>query len=247
MHALGLIDYQIAWDLQNQYAAEIANGQRPPTLLLLEHPHTFTFGRRGNAANLLWDEGERAQRRVTVHWVDRGGDVTYHGPGQLVGYPLISLGRLSPSEKRIPQADYVGYIRKLEQVIIAAVAEFGIEAQLVEGLTGVWVGREKTSVLNDQPAITKLAAIGVKVDARGVTRHGFAINLKPDMSYWEGIIGCGLEYPETSLAQLLDPAPSMEILREAVRRNFGQVFNYQLSFKEKGPHEKNKKYHPTSF
>jgi len=235
---LGLIDYQVAWDLQNQYAAEIAIGQRSPTLLLLEHPHTFTFGRRGQAANLLWDEAELARRGVSVYWVDRGGDVTYHGPGQLVGYPLIPLGKLSPSGNRIPQADYVGYIRKLEQLIITAVANFGVEARQMEGLTGVWVDRKSTGVNHQLAAIAKLAAIGVKVDARGITRHGFAINVNPDMSFWEGIIGCGLEYPEISLAQLINPAPTMESVCEAVRKSFGQVFNYQIIDKEIKTNEK---------
>ena len=91
VHHLGLIPYPIAWDLQARLADEVARGERPPTLLLLEHPHTYTFGRRGHAENLLWDEAERARRGVEVHWVDRGGDVTYHGPGQLVGYPIIPL------------------------------------------------------------------------------------------------------------------------------------------------------------
>jgi lipoyl(octanoyl) transferase len=250
VHPLGLIDYQVAWDLQNQYAAEIAADQRPPTLLLLEHPHTFTFGRRGQTANLLWDEAELARRGVAVHWVDRGGDVTYHGPGQLVGYPLIPLGRphLPPTPQtplpggegsRVPQANYVEYIRKLEQVIIAAVGEFGITAKRVEGLTGVWVDSDQFSVGNDQSSsIAKLAAIGVKVDARGITRHGFAINIDPDMAYWEGIIGCGLTYPEISLAQLLNPAPTLERLSEAVMQAFGQAFDYQLNIKGKRPNEK---------
>ena len=98
VHRLGLVPYEPAWRLQEQYAAEIAAGTRPPTLLLLEHPHTYTFGRRGQAKNLLWDAAELARREVTVHWVDRGGDVTYHGPGQLVGYPLLTLapGRTAP-------------------------------------------------------------------------------------------------------------------------------------------------------
>ena len=115
VHTFGLIEYQEAWDLQDQFAAEIAAGERPPTLLLLEHPHTYTFGRRGDAANLVWGENELRQRGISVHWVDRGGDVTYHGPGQLVGYPLLPLGRPSPltplpggEGNRIPRADYVG-------------------------------------------------------------------------------------------------------------------------------------------
>ena len=226
---LGLIGYQKAWDLQKQFATEIAGGERPPTLLLLEHPHTYTFGRRGNAANLLWDEAELARRGVTVHWVDRGGDVTYHGPGQLVGYPLIPLGRPRPpsvlpkEEVSFPKADYVGFIRKLEKMIITAVAALGVEAQQVEGLTGVWVAKTN---------IAKLAAIGVKVDARGITQHGFAINVNPDMKYWEGIIGCGLQCPEISLVQLLDPVPTTELVTEAILQAFSLAFDFDMVRKE---------------
>jgi len=236
---LGLIDFQQAWDLQKQFAAEIARNQRPPTLLLLEHPHTYTFGRRGNAANLLWDEAELTRRGVAIHWVDRGGDVTYHGPGQLVGYPLLPLGRLTTSgDGSLPKADYVGFIRKLELVIITAVAEFGIQGQSIQGLTGVWVTGQPSadssqSSLSSHPsAIAKLAAIGVKVDALGITQHGFAINVNPDMSYWEGIIGCGLTYPEISLAQLLDPVSPMETVMNAVIRAFSQVFGFDIQRKK---------------
>jgi len=230
---LGLIAYQKAWDLQKEFAAEIAEGERPPTLLLLEHPHTYTFGRRGNAANLLWDEAELTRRGVTIHWVDRGGDVTYHGPGQLVGYPLIPLGRPQPptdlAKKKagIPKADYVGFIRKLEMVIISAVASLGIEAQQVEGLTGVWVASDQSPDCG-KADIAKLAAIGVKVDARGITQHGFAINVNPDMRYWEGIIGCGLQYPEISLAQLLDPVPTTELVTEAILQAFSLTFDFYM-------------------
>lgn len=263
VHNLGLIDYQEAWDLQNQYAAEIAAGDRPATLLLLEHPHTYTFGRRGEAAHLLWDEAELDQRGISVYWVDRGGDVTYHGPGQLVGYPLLPLGRLSsPSPQapstgsttssgrnaltggegnRVPRVDYVSYIRKLERVIITAVTEFGVEAKQVEGLTGVWVERGQLSVNSDRSAvrdkpsvfrspllIAKLGSIGVKVDARGISRHGFALNLDPDMGYWEGIVGCGLPHPEVSLAGLLEPVPVMDVVVDVVAETFGKIFDYQI-------------------
>src|SRR5258707_10098689 len=110
---LGLIEYQRAWKLQDDYSAEIAAGKRGATLLLLEHPPVYTFGRKGHAENLLWNEAQLEHRGLQVHWVDRGGDVTYHGPGQLVGYPLIPLGKLN-EDGRIPEADYVGYVRKLE-------------------------------------------------------------------------------------------------------------------------------------
>src|SRR5215216_6441722 len=124
---LGLMEYEQAWKLQEQYAGEIAQGKRLPTLLLLEHPHVYTFGRRGRQENLLWGESQLREKGVAIHWVDRGGDVTYHGPGQLVGYPLIPLLPLTPrsssqeagdkgkGDVRIPQADYVGYVRKLEE------------------------------------------------------------------------------------------------------------------------------------
>ncbi|HEY2979868.1 MAG TPA: hypothetical protein VGJ22_01700, partial [Anaerolineales bacterium] len=124
---IGLIGYEQARRLQNHYAAEIARGERPPTLLLLEHPHVYTFGSQGQAANLLWSEAQLRARGVAVHETDRGGDVTYHGPGQLVGYPLLRLGKVD-SDNRLPRADYVGYIRRLEQTLIAALARLGLVA-----------------------------------------------------------------------------------------------------------------------
>src|SRR5512138_866552 len=127
---LGLIEYEAAWKLQDQYAREIAEGRRSPTLLLLEHPHVYTFGRRGHQENLLWGEEQLREKGIAIHWVDRGGDVTYHGPGQLVGYPLLPLtydhGTTDEGQGRIPQADYVGYVRKLEETLIVALARLGI-------------------------------------------------------------------------------------------------------------------------
>jgi lipoate-protein ligase B len=246
VHRFGLIDYQEAWDLQKQFAVEIAAGDRPATLLLLEHPHTYTFGRRGNAGNLLWDETELRRKQISVHWVDRGGDVTYHGPGQLVGYPLLPLGMLSQQAASqradrdlIPRADYVGYLRKLEQTIISTVAEFGVKAKQVEGLTGVWVEMDQPAVssksISDSaqlsglgPKLAKLAAIGVKVGAQGISMHGFALNVNPDMQYWEGIVGCGLPYPQISLAELLNPLPAMEVIMRSVVDVFGKIFDYEI-------------------
>src|SRR4030095_9559185 len=135
---LGLIEYKAAWKLQDQYAAEIAEGKRPPTLLLLEHPHVYTFGRRGKQENLLWGESQLKEKGIAIHWVDRGGDVTYHGPGQLVGYPLIPLGK-GDTDNKLPQADYVGYVRKLEKTLIVALANLGLAAGQRQGLTGVWI------------------------------------------------------------------------------------------------------------
>jgi lipoyl(octanoyl) transferase len=225
---LGLIEYETAWKLQDEYAAEITEGKRPPTLLLLEHPHVYTFGRRGNAANLLWNEEQLKQKGVSTFWVDRGGDVTYHGPGQLVGYPLIPLGRLS-NDERLPEADYVGYIRKLEAMLIEALMQFGIASAQREGKTGVWIQADVHSRCvnckpEDRKKPAKIAAIGVKVDARGVTRHGFALNVNPNMEYFDGIIACGLNEPVVSLAELLDPAPTMELVKEVIERSFRGIF-----------------------
>jgi lipoyl(octanoyl) transferase len=247
-HDLGLIEYEKAWKLQDEYAAEIAAGTRPPTLLLLEHPHVYTFGRRGQAENLLWNESELKEKNVAVHWVDRGGDVTYHGPGQLVGYPLLPLSPLgvqrlqtlevrsqeTSESVRIPQADYVGYVRKLEQTLITALARFGLVTGQCKGLTGVWVQADVWSRClrcrpEDRQKPAKIAAIGVKVDARGVTRHGFALNVKPDMTYWDGIIACGLaDYPVTSLADLLPQLPEMDRVKQEIAAVFGEVFSFAM-------------------
>jgi lipoyl(octanoyl) transferase len=246
IHRLGLVPYQEAWALQGRLAAQIASGERPQTLLLLQHPHVYTFGRRGDPANLLWDQAELERRQVQVLWVDRGGDVTYHGPGQLVGYPLLALTS-SPSpfqgeegggetrqpysrsdkadggEVRLPRADYIGYLRRLEQVLILVLAHFGVAGMRLEGKTGVWVEPQPVS----QPA--KIAAIGVKVDVHGVSRHGFALNVDPEMSYWEGIIGCGLAgFPTASLAEFLHPAPAMEAVEQAVIASFQEVFGFRM-------------------
>ncbi|WKZ36863.1 MAG: lipoyl(octanoyl) transferase LipB [Anaerolineales bacterium] len=225
---LGLIDYERAWKLQDEYAAEIAVGKRPPTLLLLEHPHVYTFGRKGRAGNLLWNEEQLKQKGISIHWVDRGGDVTYHGPGQLVGYPLLPLGKVN-TDNKLPEADYVGYVRKLEKMLIGALMQFGVAAGQRSGLTGVWIQADVHSRCprckpEDKKKPAKIAAIGVKVDARGISRHGFALNVKPDMEYWDGIIACGLNEPLVSLADLLDPGPSVEQAKERIISSFHQIF-----------------------
>lgn len=223
---LGLIEYETAWKLQDQYAAEIAEGTRPPTLLLLEHPHVYTFGRKGNADNLLWNELQLKEKGISTFWVDRGGDVTYHGPGQLVGYPLIPLQPISPDRsqavtmdedksERPVRSNYVGYIRKLEEMLIHVLSQFGVTGISRPGKTGVWIQ-------NGTPA--KIAAIGVKVDVKGITRHGFSLNVNTDMSYWDGIIPCGLPEPVTSLAELLNPIPAMEQVKAKVSETICTTF-----------------------
>jgi lipoate-protein ligase B len=237
---LGQVEYEAAWKLQQRLAEEIASGARRPTLLLLEHPHTYTFGRRGSLNNLLWSEAELQQRKIRVFWVDRGGDVTYHGPGQLVGYPLLPLGVPSLTESSIErqtQVDYPQYLRNLEEMLIRAVSKFGVQAFRIPGLTGVWVNHlhlqnESSPILSpgaEPHGIAKLAAIGVKVDSRGISQHGFALNVNPLMEYWQGIIGCGLvDHAVASLAELMPKQPLMTDVIEAVIQAFAHIFHYQM-------------------
>lgn len=243
VYHLGLVPYRKAWRLQEVLASQISVSTHPPALLLLEHPHVFTFGRRGEITNLLWDESELARHGVEVIWVDRGGDATYHGPGQLVGYPLLPLtpgglyAGIYPSGTRpsnssstlssLPKADYLGYLRRLEEVLILTLAGYGIRGFRLQGKTGVFVDPSG----GDASAPAKIASIGVKVDAQGISRHGFAININPDMDYWDGIIACGLAgHSAASLAQFLHPIPvSQDVEQELVKR-FGDVFDFEMQF-----------------
>lgn len=240
VNRLGLVAYQEAWDLQNQLAKEIGEGTRPATLLLLEHPHTYTFGRSGLEENLLWDQPKLEQRGIDVHWVDRGGDVTYHGPGQLVGYPLLPLAperlpnKSMEGNHALPSGDYIAYLRKLEQVLIVSLAHFGLVAGQIKNLTGVWIQAQVISRCKNCPpdlykSPAKIASIGIKVDAKGVSRHGFALNVNPDMAYWKGINACGLENQnKVSMEYLLDPAPSIDEVADIVVSNFAKVFACEM-------------------
>jgi lipoate-protein ligase B len=233
---LGFIDYLSAWSLQNWLAMEMTVGQSGPSLLLLEHPHTYTIGRRGGDQHLLWDAERLEEEGVSVHYVDRGGDITYHGPGQLVGYPLVPLATPGWQGERLPQADYVGYVRKLEQVVILTLARYGIAAAQREGMTGVWLPAEVWARCprcdpDKLPAPAKIASIGVKVDRRGITRHGFALNVNPQMRYWEGIVPCGLEgVTMAAMADFLDPAPAVEAVGRVAAEVFGEVFGYEMEW-----------------
>jgi len=168
---LGSVPYQQAWDLQRSLVEEVRAGTSADTVLFLEHAHVFTMGRKGLAEHVLWDAAERRRRRVDLVWSDRGGDATYHGPGQLVGYPILDLAASG--------LDLLVYLRSLEASLIAYLAELGIQGAAVPGLTGVWV------------ADAKVAAIGVKFNG-GVVSHGFALNLTTDLDYFGGIVPCGI-------------------------------------------------------
>jgi lipoate-protein ligase B len=202
---LGVTPYVEAWDLQRKLAAEIAEGRTPETLLLLEHPHTYTLGRRGGHAHLLANSEELDERGAVVVETDRGGDITYHGPGQVVGYPLLDL-RLRTG------GDVHRYLRLLEETLIAAIGEYGLRGEREREYTGVWCGD------------AKVAAIGVKV-SRGVTMHGFALNVSTDLSYFDLIIPCGIRGRRvTSLEALLGRSVSMAEVLESVQRAFRRTF-----------------------
>lgn len=201
---LGTVDYLEAWDLQRRLAEARRDDAIPDTLLLLEHPHTYTLGRRGNRENILLSPDELSERGIAVYEVDRGGDVTYHGPGQMVGYPILKLA---------PGFTYVGYIRDLERALLDAVRDLGVPAELKEGFSGVWLGDEK------------LCAIGVKVDAHGVTSHGFALNVNADLSYFGHIIPCGItDKGVTSLQQVLGRRVSQRRVERVVVARLARVF-----------------------
>jgi lipoyl(octanoyl) transferase len=217
---LGLMPFQQAWDYQNALAEEIAHGQQPDTLLFVEHPHVFTFGRQGNQDHLLWSKEQLEEQGAEVLWIDRGGDITYHGPGQLVGYPLMQLVPLKGQAGCLPKSDYIGFIRNLETVLIDTLAEFSIQGTRLEGKTGVWVIEDMKEVRG------KIASIGIKIDVNGVSRHGFALNVNPQMNYWTGIIPCGLPAVEMlSMEQLLTTRINLEMVTDVVINCFGKVFD----------------------
>ena len=201
VHA-GLVDYGVAWDWQRALVAARADDRVDDVLLTLEHPRVFTAGRRADPTHLLWDATERLRRGVDFHEVDRGGDVTYHGPGQLVGYPIVRLHGLS---------GVVDYVRALEQVLVRTAAVFGVTARPVAGLTGVWVGDDK------------LAAIGVRVSSHGVTSHGFALNVTTDLDDFGGIVPCGI--PDRGVCSLasLGVRVTVDDVRPVLWREFGEV------------------------
>jgi lipoyl(octanoyl) transferase len=208
---LGSTPYRQAWDLQASLVAALREGSARAALLLLEHPHVFTMGKAASPDHLLWDEGERARRDVEVVWSDRGGEATYHGPGQLVGYPILDLARLGLT---IPQ-----YLEKLEASLVDYLHELGIESQPGEpGLTGVWAGGEK------------LAAIGIKLN-RSIVSHGFALNLTTDLGYFDGIVPCGhADKRPTSVEAITGQRMDTEAAARSYAEHFARVFDTALAW-----------------
>lgn len=199
---LGLIGYESALATQKETEQAVKLGTQPDTLLLLEHPHTLTIGRRGESSAVLLNPEQLKQRNVTVFETNRGGKVTYHGLGQVVGYPII---KLSPDRE-----DVHHYMRDLEEVLIRTMSDFGVEAFRIDGLTGVYTARGK------------IAAIGVHI-ARWVTTHGFALNVNTDLSYFNFIIACEGE-PVTSMEQLLGSETPLSEVEDRIVARFAEVF-----------------------
>jgi lipoyl(octanoyl) transferase len=202
---LGRIGYGEAFELQRVLVEKRKKGLVPDQLLFVEHPHVITLGRNGNMHNLLANEDVLRRAGISFFATDRGGDITYHGPGQLVGYPIFDL--------REWKRDVVAYVRTVEQALIDTIGEFGIAGGRENGMTGVWVGGRK------------IAAIGVHI-SRWITSHGFALNVTTDLRYFQYIVPCGLAKPVTSMAEL-GAAPPREKLIAVLARHFSELFQLE--------------------
>ncbi|MFC1660727.1 lipoyl(octanoyl) transferase LipB [Gemmatimonadota bacterium] len=199
LRRLGQLAYQEALDLQKQLVERRRSGEIPDQLLLLEHPHVITLGTSSEARHVLLSPEELAARGIELHDAGRGGDVTYHGPGQLVGYPILAL---SPNRR-----DLHRYLRDLEEVLVRTLEAFGIDGWREDGYTGVWTKDGK------------VAAIGVRVSSGWITSHGFALNVSPDLQYFTSIVPCGIQdRPVTSMARILGrDVMSEEVVPDLVR------------------------------
>jgi lipoyl(octanoyl) transferase len=208
---LGRTPYREAWDLQAELVSGLRDGHARDTLLLLEHPHVFTMGKAASPDHLLWDESEQARRDVDVIWSDRGGEATYHGPGQLVGYPILDLAHFGLS---IPK-----YLERLEMSLIDYLHELGVDSEPGEpGLTGVWSGGEK------------VAAIGIKLN-RSIVSHGFALNLTTDLGYFDGIVPCGhADLRPTSVEAITGAKIDARGAARAYAEHFSRVFDTALEW-----------------
>jgi lipoate-protein ligase B len=204
----GITDYEEAWELQRSLADALRERRSPPALILLQHPPTYTMGVQGKDAHVLLDEAGLRQIGASLHRVDRGGDVTFHGPGQLVGYPVLDLRRWGQGP--------VWYARALEATLIETLARLGIAAERVPGRVGVWAGGDK------------IAAIGLRV-SRGVTTHGFALNVATDLSYYRHIVPCGLvDASVTSVERVLGRAPPVDEVADLLVACFAERFGLEM-------------------
>jgi lipoyl(octanoyl) transferase len=208
---LGRVPYAEALELQQQLVARRRGGAVADQLLLLEHPHVITLGTSARAEHVLLDEATRRLLDIELHETGRGGDVTYHGPGQLVGYPILDL--------KPDRCDLHRYVRDIEQALITLLDGYGIAGGRKQGLTGVWVGDEK------------VAAIGVRVSSGWITSHGFALNVNTDLQFFDAIVPCGItRYGVTSMERLLGRVPPLEELAAATARALASTFERALEW-----------------
>lgn len=221
---LGLMDYQQAWDYQTRLFQQtldvkLANRSLPPErqaptdnyVLFVEHPHVYTLGRNGNQSNLLIAQNDLSKIGAAYYPINRGGDITYHGPGQIVGYPVLDLENFFTDIHR--------YMRSLEEAVILTLAEFSVAAERIEGLTGVWI--------SNGTAPRKICALGVKT-SRWVTMHGFALNVNTDLKYFNHIVPCGINDKQvTSMAELLGTPQDTRAVAARLRDNIARVFEIE--------------------
>lgn len=203
---LGFVDYKEAWDLQYRIHEQRVTGKSKDHLLLLEHPNTYTLGKTADRSHLIGDEEFLKEKNISVYDIDRGGDITYHGPGQIVGYPIINLNEWHQDTHK--------YLRALEEVIIRVCFEFGLIGKRDPKYTGVWIDEKK------------IAAIGIKV-SRWVTMHGFAFNVNTDLSLFNGIIPCGISDKDvTSLSKETNKTVEIGLVKTLLIKHFKEVYEY---------------------
>ena len=239
---LGTLDYATGLRLQQKLVDLRKNAQIGDVLLLLEHPPVITLGRNAKTANVIASEDLLAQRGVEIFDCDRGGDVTFHGPGQLVGYPIFDLRGFPAEDGRRKTLGVIEYVRRLEEVLIRTCADFRVPAERVPGLTGVWTSSETTNVGGGTGVLArpqahifckdekqaKIAALGVHI-SRSVTSHGFALNVNTDLSFFDLIVPCGIaNRPVTSIEKEQGHTVPLQDVAHSVARNFGNVFRSQI-------------------
>jgi len=224
---LGQIDYQKAWDYQTELfeqtvALKIENRKKEQTdqvstpnyLIFCTHPHVYTLGKSGDQSNLLLDEKGLKEKNATFYKINRGGDITYHGPGQIVGYPILDLDNFF--------TDIHKYLRFLEEAVILTLADYGVKAGRIDGLTGVWID------IDNPGTARKICALGVK-SSRWVTMHGFAFNVLTDLNYFKNIIPCGIDDKAvTSLEKELGEKPEMAEVQDKLKRHLVDLFGFDL-------------------
>jgi lipoyl(octanoyl) transferase len=241
---LGTVDYATGLRLQQRLVQLRKDGLIGDVLLLLEHAPVITLGRNAKAANVIASREQLGERGVEVFECDRGGDVTFHGPGQIVGYPIFDLRGFTSTDAKRKTLGAVEFVRRLEEVLIRTCADFRISTERVTGLTGVWTGQDPSGPeivgaptgsearFHTGPTQAKIAAIGVHI-SRGVTSHGFALNVNTDLDYFDLIIPCGItSKPVTAMAKELGQRLALQEVAHSISRNFGVVFQSQMLWLE---------------